>query len=164
MFPFWKNCFPCQITSEEVLRALKQQGFKHVTMQVGNGSLESIDKAKDRNDPNLPSISHFRLKDSIAEDIASADLVISHAGSGSVLDCLGAGKKLLVVINDELMDNHQVELAEKLEEEGYLHYCFVSEIMVSLANMGWDSIKPFRKGETKKFVTYLEERLGFIGS
>lgn len=44
-------------------------------------------------------------------------------GAGSVLDALGAGKPLLVVVNDQLMSNHQVELAQRLYQDGYLHYC-----------------------------------------
>jgi UDP-N-acetylglucosamine transferase subunit ALG13 len=44
-----------------------------------------------------------------------ADLVISHAGAGSVLEALHAHKSLLVVVNDSLMDNHQTELAHKMQ-------------------------------------------------
>jgi len=43
-------------------------------------------------------------------------------GAGSVLEALGAGRPLVVIINEELMNNHQVELADKLYREGHLHY------------------------------------------
>jgi len=49
--------------------------------------------------------------------------VICFPGAGSCLETLGAGKKLLVIINDELMGNHQLELAYQLERDGHLHYC-----------------------------------------
>lgn len=51
---------------------------------------------------------------------ASSDLIISHAGSGSILSGLRMGKDMIVVPNSKLMDNHQVELAEVLQREGYL--------------------------------------------
>ena len=44
-------------------------------------------------------------------------------GAGSVLETLGAGKSPLVVINDELMGNHQEELAKQLQKLHHLHYC-----------------------------------------
>ena len=42
--------------------------------------------------------------------------MISHAGAGTCIEVLQAGKTLAVIVNDSLMDNHQVELAEKLAE------------------------------------------------
>ena len=44
------------------------------------------------------------------------------AGAGSCLEVLGARKPLLVVINDDLMHNHQLELAQKLHKDGHLFY------------------------------------------
>lgn len=43
------------------------------------------------------------------------------AGAGSILTALRAGKKLIVVPNTSLMDNHQAELALALEQENYLY-------------------------------------------
>ncbi|NXU02378.1 ALG13 transferase, partial [Buphagus erythrorhynchus] len=65
----------------------------------------------------------FRFKDSLAAELQSADLVISHAGAGSCLETLEKGKPLIVVINDKLMDNHQLELAKQLHRDGYVLYC-----------------------------------------
>lgn len=42
--------------------------------------------------------------------------MISHAGAGTCIEVLQAEKTLAVIVNDSLMDNHQVELAEKLAE------------------------------------------------
>ncbi|QSZ31769.1 hypothetical protein DSL72_001338 [Monilinia vaccinii-corymbosi] len=47
-------------------------------------------------------------------------LVISHAGSGSILDALRIDVPLIVVPNTSLLDNHQAELADELEKQGYL--------------------------------------------
>ncbi|CUS20713.1 LAQU0S01e12948g1_1 [Lachancea quebecensis] len=49
-----------------------------------------------------------------------ADLVISHAGTGSIVDALRLGKRLLVVANTSLMDNHQLQIALKFESRGHL--------------------------------------------
>lgn len=39
------------------------------------------------------------------------------------MEALGANKPLLVVVNDKLMDNHQLELAKQLEADSQLIYC-----------------------------------------
>ncbi|APA12214.1 hypothetical protein SS1G_10797 [Sclerotinia sclerotiorum 1980 UF-70] len=47
-------------------------------------------------------------------------VVISHAGSGTILDALRIGVPLIVVPNTSLLDNHQAELADELERQGYV--------------------------------------------
>ena len=46
--------------------------------------------------------------------------VVSHAGSGSILDALRVGVPIVVVPNTGLMGNHQVELAEVLADGEYV--------------------------------------------
>lgn len=46
--------------------------------------------------------------------------LISVEGSGSILDALRFQKRLIVVPNESLMNNHQKELSEELERQGYL--------------------------------------------
>ena len=41
-------------------------------------------------------------------------------GSGTILDALRISVPLVVVPNSELLDNHQVELAEELSAQGYV--------------------------------------------
>jgi beta-1,4-N-acetylglucosaminyltransferase len=47
-------------------------------------------------------------------------------GSGSILEALRLNKKLVVVVNEGLMDNHQMELGSALHEQHYLVCCTVS--------------------------------------
>ena len=53
------------------------------------------------------------------DDLREASLVLSHAGAGSILETLSLRKFLVVVVNEELINNHQYELASKMAEEGY---------------------------------------------
>lgn len=48
--------------------------------------------------------------------------VISHAGSGSILDALRIAVPIIVVPNTDLLHNHQVELAEVLAKQDYVIY------------------------------------------
>ena len=59
-----------------VFQKLKQLGYSKVTLQTGGGDCVPIVSEE------IPGLvlEHFQYKPSIKEDIASADLVISHAG------------------------------------------------------------------------------------
>ncbi|KAI0472599.1 glycosyltransferase family 28 C-terminal domain-containing protein [Xylariaceae sp. FL0804] len=52
--------------------------------------------------------------------VADCGVIICHAGSGTVLSALDYDTKVITVPNPTLMDNHQAELAEELEEQGYV--------------------------------------------
>jgi UDP-N-acetylglucosamine--N-acetylmuramyl-(pentapeptide) pyrophosphoryl-undecaprenol N-acetylglucosamine transferase len=58
--------------------------------------------------------------DILVREICQADAVVAHAGCGSALTALNAGKYPLLVPrepkNDELVDGHQVEIARFLNE------------------------------------------------
>lgn len=45
------------------------------------------------------------------------------------MEALGAQKALLVVVNDRLMDNHQLELARQLHSDSHLLYCTCRSVM-----------------------------------
>ncbi|KAG4264327.1 beta-1,4-N-acetylglucosaminyltransferase [Fusarium proliferatum] len=46
-------------------------------------------------------------------------LVISHAGTGTILDAWKMGLPLIVVPNIQLLNDHQTEMAKHLSKEGY---------------------------------------------
>jgi beta-1,4-N-acetylglucosaminyltransferase len=49
-----------------------------------------------------------------------SDLIISHGGAGCIFESLNLNKKLVAVINEKLMDNHQQELVNELQKENFL--------------------------------------------
>jgi UDP-N-acetylglucosamine transferase subunit ALG13 len=79
-------------------------------------------------------VESFRYKPSIVEDINWADLVISHGGAGSILESLRAKKKLIIVVNEKLMHNHQVELAEAMVRNGYAVLASTDSLVETLKN------------------------------
>ena len=93
--------------------ALKH-GFTHVIIQHGAHPLPKATL------PASLTVTHFDFKPSLEEYFASADFIISHAGTGSVLEALSNQKRLLVVVNARLMDNHQQELAQELAQQKFL--------------------------------------------
>lgn len=85
-------------------------------------------------------VEHMKLVKGSPLDGSNEGLVVSHAGalhrqdlstilsqssnsapgSGSILDALRLNVPLVVVPNPSLLDNHQLELAEVLEQQGYV--------------------------------------------
>ncbi|KAL0974179.1 hypothetical protein UPYG_G00216640 [Umbra pygmaea] len=144
-----------RVTTPEATQALKARGYQHLVLQVGRGSI-----LPDSDSCHELTLEVFRFKDSIAEDIKCADLVISHAGAGSCLETLGAGKPLLVVVNDQLMNNHQLELADQLYQDAHLLYCTPSTLIETLKMMDLSVLSPFLPGKPKNFADFLDKALG----
>ncbi|CAG09783.1 unnamed protein product, partial [Tetraodon nigroviridis] len=143
------------ITSPVNVQVLKDRGYERLVLQVGQGSLlPAADSC-----PHI-SLEAYRFKGSIADDIEQADLVISHAGAGSCLETLGAGKPLLVVVNDTLMDNHQLELARQLHMDSHLLYCTCRTLTETLRTMDLSVLRPFSPGQPKLFASFLDRALG----
>jgi len=61
----------------------------------------------------------------LADIIAKASLVITHAGAGSIFESLTYQVPVIVVPNPVLMDNHQVELAKLMEDRNHAVQLFI---------------------------------------
>ncbi|KAF4666404.1 N-acetylglucosaminyldiphosphodolichol N-acetylglucosaminyltransferase catalytic subunit alg13 [Perkinsus olseni] len=104
-------------------------GTREVVIQYGNssaGTLKVYEEAKQAAAAAAMdgmAIHGYSLKpEGINDDIQRADLVISHAGAGSIMDTLKVSRErgnerkpiLCVVCNKALMGNHQQELANAM--------------------------------------------------
>lgn len=151
------------LANECVLEELKKLGCHQLTIQLGHGKEfpdASIAVAKSRYGITCEC---YRLKSSIADDIRTADLVISHAGAGSCIEVLNAKKPLVVVVNESLMDNHQIELAEQLHKDGYLLYCTPQTLSNTLSSGQHDlrTLKDYQRGNLRQFIKKLDDLMGF---
>ncbi|XP_049684095.1 putative bifunctional UDP-N-acetylglucosamine transferase and deubiquitinase ALG13 [Accipiter gentilis] len=143
------------VCSPPALQVLQSRGYQKLVLQVGRGEL----KPALRGSPAL-AVEAFRFKDSLAEDLRRADLVISHAGAGSCLETLEEGKPLIVVTNEKLMNNHQLELAKQLHRDGHVLYCNCSTLVETLQSMDLSTLKPYPPGQPEKFALFLDQVAG----
>nr|XP_021155961.1 LOW QUALITY PROTEIN: putative bifunctional UDP-N-acetylglucosamine transferase and deubiquitinase ALG13 [Columba livia] len=141
------------VSSPAALQVLRSRGYEQLVLQVGRGALEPAPSGS-----AAVAVESFRFKDSLARD---ADLVISHAGAGSCLETLEEGKPLIVVINEKLMDNHQLELAKQLHRDGHVLCCSCSTLVETLQSMDLSTLKPFPPGQPEKFALFLDKVVGF---
>lgn len=103
----------------------------------------------------------FRFSPNIEQISATADVIISHAGAGSVLSALRQEKRLIVLVNERLMDNHQLELAQGLEDGGFLTIASeasLHEVLRDVVQNKKFSVYP--KPDKSKFYALIEEETG----
>lgn len=130
-----------QVTLKEFISGISKAGIRRLFIQYGNESANksqtffesSIEKSGlpyENNDGIYSSesgtlqILAFPFSSDISgEYIEQVDIVVSHAGTGSIIDVLKLDKPLIVVVNECLMDNHQVDVANEFAK---LNYCTVS--------------------------------------
>lgn len=112
--------------------------------------------------------------------------VSTNLGSGTILEVLRIGKPMIAVANPTLLDNHQADLAEKLDSLGYLRSpkgtkprrvptcvnrsplmsrfeppCLLSDLSECISSFDTKRIKPFPQREPNKFRDILDEEMGF---
>lgn len=160
-------------TSKVALDWMVQQGFTTLTIQYGRGVEPQIDRNKYGDGTSPPSSSSsisplaiqvYDFRPSLEEDMMKADLVLSHAGAGTVMEALRMKKKLVVVINTLLMDNHQTELAGAMASRG--HLIMVEEPEKLDHPETWSSFqdflpKPHQDGDDYDFPRLLDSFLGY---
>ena len=116
------------------LQALHDAKYKHLRVQYGDEGQQIFDQKIGNRRVSIEqklgiSVSGFSFnKVGLHDELravkgtsqAEEGIVISHAGSGSILDAMRLGIPLIVVPNSDLLHNHQVELAEVLAEQQYV--------------------------------------------
>jgi hypothetical protein len=99
------------------------------------------------------------------KDMTEADLIISHAGAGTVMEGLRLKKRMVVVINTLLMNNHQTELANAMAKRGHLSVVEKPEDLDQMEVWNdFDSFVPIphRGGDERHFATSIRCPYGCI--
>lgn len=163
------------VATPSFLRTLSDLGFRRVVIQYGNqiengthlskkffsdaldkhNVVDSLDflLINETNDKSVTTFSNssmtllaFAFSPHISSYIAEADIVVSHAGTGSILDALRLHKPLLVVTNQQLMDDHQEEVASQFEKEGYLYKLSINDVRSGKLD---EYLSAFQNGDLK---------------
>ncbi|KAI9853894.1 MAG: N-acetylglucosaminyldiphosphodolichol N-acetylglucosaminyltransferase catalytic subunit alg13 [Vezdaea acicularis] len=104
------------------------------------------------------------------ENGAAEGVVISHAGSGSILDALRINVPLVVVPNPSLLDNHQIELAEELADMGYvvhgdlsdLEACIQASEQLRLRQKEWPPKGDVNGRSDRGLAGVMDDEMGFL--
>lgn len=104
-FPILTN----YIIHPSTLIFLRSLNITTLTIQYGSVSLNLPPPSS-----NYPIITSFPYTTHLNFHIRSVDLLITHAGAGTILEAVALAKPMLVVVNDKLMHNHQTHLANAM--------------------------------------------------
>lgn len=118
-----------KILNKESVEQLAIMGFARLILQIGKSEyeVEQVEPLRE-----IIEIEIYDYKPSLLDDIDRADVVVGHAGAGTCLEVLRMNRRLLLVVNETLMDNHQRELAEQLAEDKYVLSTSVDELNANL--------------------------------
>lgn len=85
--------------------------------------------------------------------------MISHAGAGTCMEVLEAGKPLVVIVNDNLMDNHQIELAGRLAQDNHLVFGTVDTLSKTIDKFAEekDNLESYIKPDGAIFSNFLNK-------
>lgn len=140
------------VISDDAIAQYKEWGVEEVRIQGGIAFDE-----RNQNDWVEKGVEFhlYGYKSSILEDLKWADIIISHAGAGTTIEALDLGKILVVVPNEDLMGNHQLELANKLGREKYAVQTTIHTFFESLLELDPSKIIPFPPPNPEAILPYL---------
>ncbi len=99
-------------------------------------------------------IKWYRFQPSLLQDMERADIILCHAGAGTLLEALAIRREqqhqppiINAVINSTLMNNHQSELADELEKRKHItvtYDCTSEWTTEEEANKFWSKLRAFQ--------------------
>ncbi|MBS6373909.1 MAG: hypothetical protein KH431_04775 [Erysipelotrichaceae bacterium] len=109
-----------------------------IIVQAGSTKYES----------NYMQIFDFIDMDAFSKFVADCDLMITHAGVGTIINGINHGKKIMAVARREKYgeheNDHQVEITTKFSHMGYIVGCLdVNEMIDKFAELKTLKVKPY---------------------
>lgn len=153
------------INTRAIRQALCDIGITHLVIQYGMGQVSPIE----HDDTGL-DILGMRFHPNLVQLIHTCDIVIGHAGAGTILEaltCKPRAPALIVVVNDKLMNNHQSEIATALAEgpSSYLHQTIPGQLLECLKTLDIDphinTSPSFPASCARDVLLLLNKHLGF---
>jgi beta-1,4-N-acetylglucosaminyltransferase len=89
---------------------------------------------------------YFQFSENIDFYYKNCDVVITHAGAGSIYRLLEIKKKMIIIPNIERVDKHQIEIAEYMKENEYALMCSdINDLHFSVEQAMNTELKVFQK-------------------
>ena len=146
--------------SHAVAEALSRHSYGRLVMQIGTGLYKPrclVPTGTSARHPSGLEVAFFDFLPSLKQQMAAADLVISHAGSGSIFEALAMRKPLIAVPNPILMHNHQAQLVDHLAAMNHCIPATVDSLAQVLSDLQLGQLQPYMPGDSSSIVRRIDE-------
>ena len=146
--------------SHAVAEALATRGYRRLVMQIGSGDYKPrvlVPSGTTARHASGLEVTFFEFLPSLKDQMAAADLVISHAGSGSIFEALALRKPLVAVPNPILMHNHQAQLVEHLAAMQHCIPATVDTLPGVLRDLRVQDLRPYVPGSSFGIFQRIDE-------
>ncbi|RMJ23442.1 hypothetical protein PHISP_05695 [Aspergillus sp. HF37] len=174
------------VLDQSFLQALHQCGYTHLLVQYGQDGSAMFENFLVRYPPGDPgrhglAIDGFDFnQEGLGQEMRLAQasppagrnggIIVSHAGSGSVLEALRLGVPLVVVPNPSLKDNHQEELAKELQKQGYVVASHFKDVANAVGKaealrermLTWPPVRGPNQRRRRTLEEVMSDELGFL--
>ncbi|KAJ2714640.1 N-acetylglucosaminyldiphosphodolichol N-acetylglucosaminyltransferase catalytic subunit alg13 [Coemansia spiralis] len=144
------------VCAPEFLQALAGKGFGRLVVQCGS-SIDQFAPAPAALAASGITAECFDYVDQPQRLIEEAELVICHAGTGSILDALRCGRPVIAVVNPELMDDHQREIAAELARGLFLAVAEPWNLAQTVADGAYAGLRPYPRADPRPVGDILDE-------
>ncbi|EAS35197.1 beta-1,4-N-acetylglucosaminyltransferase [Coccidioides immitis RS] len=175
-----------EVLSPFFLGALRKEAYTHLLLQVGQLGYQVLDEFLQENGPDLKekfglTIEGFDYNvDGLKQEMMAVKanpalhrqegMIVSHAGSGTILEAMRFGVPLVVVPNPELLHNHQVELAHQLSSVGYVLHGKLGSLASTVTETenfrtklhAWPPVTSTEGNFGRGLAGVMEDELGFL--
>ncbi|KAJ9292874.1 hypothetical protein DTO271G3_8321 [Paecilomyces variotii] len=133
-----------KVLEDSFLVQLERFDYTNLLIQYGKGGRPILENFLQDHPPRSPGrhgleINGFDFKKEGLEKIIhlikqndeegrEEGMILSHAGTGTILEAIRISVPIVVVPNPSLQDNHQEELAQQLQKNGYVAACHLQDV------------------------------------
>jgi len=174
------------ILSPPFFQALREAGYTDLLIQYGKEGKKIFDEAVSQYPPKSSQVHGLKIagfdfnRSGLGQEMRAAKgddhpdsvegAVISHAGSGSILDALRVGVPLIVVPNTDLLHNHQLELAEELATQGYVVHGKLANLAAAVQEAEtlrrrkneWPPVNSGDKAQQRGLAGVMDDEMGWV--
>ncbi|ORY60409.1 hypothetical protein BCR35DRAFT_198537 [Leucosporidium creatinivorum] len=158
--------------SPTALAILSSLGIKTALAQIGASELPTGWTEGVNAIPHGVRVEIIRFASDLEDRVGQAELVVSHAGAGSILSFIrptipssAPQRRLVLVPNSTLMDSHQADLADEFGSKGWGTVCenpeALSATLSSLGKPSSASAASYPAYSAKKVSLILDSTLGY---